>query len=302
MEFVFYLEFICDLELVIWNFTLTLPQLNRLLKPSFHIKPATEHNPADSILLLIAGTRHCSFAVMNYLSKELAEFGYYTAADEADYSEFFVGNSFMNSRYYQTAIAYDANESVQIPSVVYKYEDGQLHLDAIYGKDVQVNIMSENLPALNLYNVYRMPSTLHTTISRKFLSGKFWHLYTVVLKNTTIRQTESMFIDLKTDEFSLIILRESKLLLCQTFMYTTPDDVLYYLLKCCQHLNLSQKQTKIFLSGLIEKDSVLYRELYKYFIDLEFELLANGVKLTEELSAHPQHYYSSISKLAACVL
>lgn len=297
------MEFICDLELVIWIFTLTLPQLAQLLKPSFHIKPGTGHDPANSILLLIAGTRHCSFAVMNYLSKELVEFGYYTsAADETDYSQFFVENSFMNNRYHQTAIAFDANECVQIPSVVYKNEDGQLHLDAIYGKDVQVNIVSENLPALNLYNVYRMPSNLHTTISRKFLSGKFWHLYTVVLKNAPLQQTESMFIDFKTDEFSLIILRESKLLLCQTFMYTTPDDVLYYLLKCCQHLNLSQKQTKISLSGLIEKDSVLYRELYKYFIDLEFESLANDIKLAEELSAHPQHYYSSISKLAACVL
>lgn len=297
------MEFICDLELVIWIFTLTLPQLNQLLKPSFHIKPATEPNPADSILLLIAGTRHCSFAVMNHQSKELVEFGYYTAgADEADYSEFFVENRFMNNRYHQTAIAYDANETVQIPSVVYKYEDGQLHLDAIYGKDVQVNIIAENLPVLNLYNVYRMPSNLHATITRKFLSAKSWHLYTVVLKNAPIQRAESMFIDFKTDEFSVIILRESKLLLCQTFMYTTPDDVLYYLLKCCQHLNLSQKQTKIFLSGLIEKDSVLYRELYKYFIHLEFEALANNIKLAKELSAHPPHYYSSISKLAACVL
>jgi Protein of unknown function (DUF3822) len=297
------LEFICGLELVIWIFILNLPQLNQLLKPSFHIKQGKEHDPANSILLLIAGTRHCSFAVMNYLSKELVEFGHYTAAgDEADYSEFFDENRFMNNRYHQTAIAYDANESVQIPSVVYKYEDGQLHLNAIYGKDVHVNIVAENLPALNLYNVYRMPSNRHATISRKFLNGKFWHLYTVILKNIPVQQAGSMFIDFKTDEFSLVIVRESKLLLCQTFAYTTPDDVLYYLLKCCQHLNLSQKQTKIFLSGLIEKDSVLYRELYKYFIDLEFESLANGVKLAEELSAHPQHYYSSISKLAVCVL
>jgi len=273
------------------------------LKSSFHIKSAAEHNPANSILLLIAGIRHCSYAVMNYLSKELVEFGYYTAVEEeADYSKFFEDHGLMNNRYYQTAIAYDAKESVQVPSVVYKYEEGQLHLDAIYGKDVHVNIVSENLPALNLYNVYRLPSTLHATISRKFLSGKFWHLYTVALKNLPSNQSELIFIDFKTDEFSLVILKEKKLLLCQTFAYTTPDDVLYHLLKSCQQLNLSQKQAKIFLSGLIEKDSALYRELYKYFIHLEFESLAGEVKLAEELSAHPQHYYSSISKLAACVL
>lgn len=303
MGFVFYLEFICDLELVIWNFTLTLPQLKQLLKPSFHIKAGSEHNPANSILLLIAGLRHCSFAIVNQLSKELVEFGYYTAAeDEADYSKFFEDNGLMNKRYYETAVAYDANESVQIPSAVYRFEDGQLHLDTIYGKDINVNVVSENLPALNFYNVYRLPSNLHVTLSRKFLNGKFWHLYTVILKNLPSKQAESMLIDFKTDEFSLVALKENKLLLCQTFSYTTPDDVLYYLLKCCQQLRLSQKQAKIFLSGLIEKDSALYRELYKYFIHLEFDALASEIKLAEELSAHPQHYYSSISKLAACVL
>ena len=85
-------------------------------------------------------------------------------------------------------------------------------------------------------------------------------------------------------------------------MYTTHEDVLYYLLKCCQQLNLSQQQVYLFLSGLIEKDSALYRELYKYFIHLEFEQLANDIKLTDALTIHPPHYYSSISKLAACVL
>ena len=88
---------------------------------------------------------------MNYLTKELVEFGYYTAAEnEADYSKFFEDNGLMNNRYYQAAIAYDAKESVQVPAVVYKYEDGQLLLDAVYGKDVHVNIVSENLPALDL--------------------------------------------------------------------------------------------------------------------------------------------------------
>ena len=239
---------------------------------------------------------------MNHLSKQLVEFGYFTAEDEADYLKFFEETGLMNSRYYQTAIAYDANESLQIPSVVYRNENGDLHLNTLYGKTVHANIISENIPAFNLYNVYRVPASLHASISRKFLSGKFWHFYTVILKNFSFQYPESMFVDFKTDEVSIVVLRENRLLLCQTFMYTTHEDVLYYLLKCCQQLNLSQQQVHLFLSGLIEKDSALYRELYKYFIHLEFEQLSNDIKLTDALTIHPQHYYSSISKLAACVL
>jgi len=147
-----------------------------------------------------------------------------------------------------------------------------------------------------------MPASLHATISRKFLSGKFWHFYTVVLKNIPSQQIRAMFIDFKKDEISVIILKENKLFLAQTFFYSTPEDVLYNLLKCCQQLNLSQQQLKVFLSGLIEKDSAIYRELYKYFINLEFETLKGEIKLAKELKVHPEHYFSSISKLAACVL
>ena len=121
------------------------------------------------------------------------------------------------------------------------------------------------------------------------------------LRNLSTQTEEAIFVDFKTDEFSVVAIKENKLLLCQTFAYTAPDDVLYYLLKCCQQFNLSQQQAKMFLSGLIEKDSVLYRELYKYFIHLEFESLSGDIKLTAALTIHPDHYYSSISKLAACV-
>ena len=285
-------------------FVLTLHAIKiNYLKPSFHIKSDAEYNPANSILLMIAGERHCSFAVMNYLSKELVEYGYFTSTeDENDYKSFFEGIESLNNRYYQTAIGYDANESVQIPSVIYRYEEGQLHLEAAYGKKIHTTVVSENVPGWNLYNVYRLPAALHSAISWKFLSAKSWGIYSVLLKDQPSKNGEVMIVDFKTTAFSVIVLKNSKLLLAKTFSYTSPEDVLYYLLKCCQQLNLSQQTVKLSLSGLIEKDSAVYRELHKYFINLAFESLSADVKLAEALTTHPEHYFSSISKLAACVL
>jgi hypothetical protein len=272
------------------------------LKPSFHIYPAQEYNPANAVLLMIAGTRHCSFAIMNYMSKELVEFGYYISEhEENDYKKFFEETPALNTRYHQAAIAYDAHDAVQIPSVVYKYEDGQLHLDAIYGKTIHTTVISDGIPDRNIYNVYRLPAVLHSAASWKYLSGKFWNIYTVLLKSSSANREDVMFVDFKTDEFSLVALRDNKLLLASTFSYRSPADVLYHLLKACQHLDFRQQTVKLSLSGLIEKDSAIYRELYKYFIHPEFETLTGGVKLTDELRVHPEHYYSSISKLAACV-
>jgi hypothetical protein len=308
------LGFIWDLEFVFWNlfgvsdFYFGIFHYHcrnkKRLKAAFHIKPGTEYNPANSILLIIAGKRHCSFAVMNYLSKELMEFGYYTSNgdDEEDYKKFFDETEVLNTRYYQAAIAYDADETIQIPSVVYKYEDGQLHLDAVYGKNIHTTVVSENVPGWNFYTIYRLPTSLQSAASWKFLSGKFWNIYSVLLKNYSNTNGELIHVNFKTDEFSVLILKENRLQLAKTFTYSSPEDVLYYLLKTCRQFQLSQQTCTLHLSGLIEKDSAIYRGLYKYFINVEFESLAGQIKLAESLRAHPDHYYSSISKLAVCVL
>jgi hypothetical protein len=122
-----------------------------------------------------------------------------------------------------------------------------------------------------------------------------------LLKNQKQVNGEMIMADFKTDEFSVLVLKDQALQLAKTYSYSSPGDVLYYLLKACHQLGLSQQTLKLSLSGLIEKDSVIYRELSKYFINVELESLTGDVKLNEALMAHPAHYYSSISKLAACV-
>ncbi|HET9745271.1 MAG TPA: DUF3822 family protein, partial [Chitinophagaceae bacterium] len=268
-----------------------------------HIKPENGYNPANSILLMVAGKRHCTFAVMNYLSKELVEFGYYISNDdEVDYKRFFEESEVLNTRYYQAAIAYDADEIIQIPSAVYKYEDGPLHLDAVYGKNIHTTVVSEKVPGWNFHNIYRLPTSLQSTVSWKFLSGKFWNIYSVFLKNYPNTNGDVIHVNFKTDEFSVVILKDNSLQLAKTFAYSSPEDVLYYLLKACRQFHLSQQTCRLNLSGLIEKDSAVYRELYKYFVSVEFESLAGEIKLAGSLTTHPDHYFSSISKLAACVL
>lgn len=272
------------------------------MKASIQIKPGSPVNNESADLLLLAGTNHCCFAVMDHLSKELTAFGYYIFQSNGDdYRDLFEEEELLKSRYNRVFIAYDSCESVFVPSSVYNNDDIQLQLQVIYGKDVQTAVVSENLPEWNLYNVYRLPAKLRNDVQMKFVNGNSLHFYSVMLKNFKSQGSSSMAVDFRTDDFTVMIFREGKVLLARSFSYTAPEDILYYLLKICNELGLSRQELIVTLSGLIEKDSAIYRELYKYFIHLEFDGLYGQVKLAEELKAHPDHYYSSISKLAACV-
>lgn len=253
---------------------------------------------------MTAGENFFSFALLNHLSKELVEFGYYSKENirTNSWADFFEQNEVLSERYYQSAIAFKAAESILVPAAYHKPDDAQLQLQAVYGDTVESVLITEHLPDWNMYNLYRVPEALHSAISRRFINGKFWNIHSVQLKNFPRKMQNSILVDFTVDEFSVIVFKNNALHLAQSFFYSSPGDVLYYLLKICQQFELSQQEVTIFLAGLIEKNSAIYRELYKYFIHLEFENMPDGIRVADTLSEYPDHYFSSICKLATCVL
>jgi hypothetical protein len=283
------------------EFYSNIAALKKRLKQALHIKSGNVVDASEAVLLLVAGRTHCSFALMSSVSKELVEFGCFTGGDEEeDYSAFFEEQEALRKNYHQSVIGYDIPGSVFIPAAYYNEADAGLHLEMLYGADEHPEVISDILTGYNLCNVYRLPENLKAA-ARKFTHGRQLHLYSVLLKNFSVSAKEVVLADFKTDEFTVVVSGKSKLMLAQTWSYSSPEDVLYYLLKICRQFGLSQQETTVVLSGLIEKDSAVYRELYKYFVCLEFDILHGHVKLADALAEYPAHYFSTLSKLGACV-
>ena len=78
-------------------------------------------------------------------------------------------------------------------------------------------------------------------------------------------------------------------------------DVLYYLLKICSGFSISQKEVKLVLSGFLEKQSLLYRELYNYFVRVSFQQIPDFIKLSRSFNEYPAWFFSSLFNLATCV-
>ena len=116
-----------------------------------------------------------------------------------------------------------------------------------------------------------------------------------------MQEGSSMIVDFKTDSFSVVARQNGSLLLAQIFNYTSAADVLYYLLKICKQFSLPQNEVHVFLSGLVDKQSAMFKELYQYFLNIQFASLQNQVKLGESFNDYPEHYFTSLSRLAACV-
>lgn len=234
--------------------------------------------------------------------KQLVEFAYYIsdAAGEDFISKIFEYHSELNQEYSRRIISYGVSENIIIPEKYFKNDETPLHIQLMYGGHPESAILYEYSSQASLYSVFRVPQHVHDFVEMKFKPGGPRHTCLAYLKYASGENGDTIFIDFRTDESAILVFKKGKLLLAQVFSYATPEDVLYYLLKICRQFSIVQEDIKVDLSGFIEKDSAIYRELYKYFLHLEFASIPEGINLAEEFRQYPPHYFSTLCKLAAC--
>jgi hypothetical protein len=270
---------------------------NNLLKQLFHIKREGAEN-VQQVLSLRLGEKHGSFSITNKQGNELYELTYCSIEEwnENSLADLFASYPSLQHSFYQVFISYDYPQSILTPSAIYKPEESQLLLRTMHGVVTGSHLISELISEWQLYNLYAVPDEVYKRINQKFPAATSRHQYSLAVKKINTADNEgSLAVDFRQNDFTVIAGRQSRILLAQTFEYTTPDDVLYYLLKTCRQFSLLQKEVHLQLSGLIDKQSSLYKELYQYFIHIEFREAGWNTG-----SDYPTHFFTSLNDLAQC--
>jgi hypothetical protein len=207
----------------------------------------------------------------------------------------------------ESAVVYNFSETTMMPGAFYQHDANRDLMDVLFGTLKKGLVLSEKLNHADLHTLYRIPAAVHSLMQQKFSAGKYWHLYTLwlaALEKANYEEPENIHLVFAADKVLTAIFKNRQLQLLQSFSYTTPEDVVYHLLHCCEKLSMSQDTVLLHISGYIDEDSALFNEIKKYFLRLEFDRIDEAPKeettesLTEE---YPPHYFSYLQKLALCV-
>lgn len=159
-------------------------------------------------------------------------------------------------------------------------------------------VVSERVSEWQLTNVYLVNKDLWNWVQQNYPTAKFRHRYTLDLKNAlSVSKGGILQVDFYNSGFTTMVSENNKLLFVGNFEYANTDDVLYILLKLCHLFSLTQDEVLLQLSGLIEQNSALYKELYLYFSNIKFR----NVTWQSNNADYPAHYFTSLNDLAACV-
>lgn len=202
----------------------------------------------------------------------------------------------LSNSFYEVLVAYDFPESSLMPIKAVYNDDSATILNAMFGIKGSSSIISESVTGWQLNNIYIVPTDLKGWVQQQFPSARFWHQYSLGVRYSTSSSSNgTLLVDFRKEDFVVIATGRNNILLTQTFEYNTPADVLYYLIKICNQFTLSRKDVELQLSGLIDQNSALYKDLYQYFINIDFR---NATWNTEP--DYPAHFFTSLNDLAKC--
>jgi hypothetical protein len=114
------------------------------------------------------------------------------------------------------------------------------------------------IPYVNINNYLLDP---FTTFNYKHMNSILVSKLLDLSKNVDEKQ---VFVHFSSTKFEIVIVQNQKLLLFNSFDFSTKEDFIYYLLFTSEQLNLNPEYYKLFILGDISEESDLYQMAYKY--------------------------------------
>jgi hypothetical protein len=270
------------------------------VKQHFTISSPNTEEAAQQVLAIRLGEQHFGFAISNPVSGELLQLAWYDSEQVSSEAleDIYQKHSELKNSFYKTIVAYDHPLSILTPSGLAVQKNPKQLLETMYGINGKQTIITENVNGWQLQNIYAVPVDTREWMIRHFPAAEYWHNYSVGIRQVNATDFEgNLIVDFRANDFAVVVSKGNKLLLAQTFQYGSPADVIYNLVKICSEFSLERESVKLTVSGLIAKESALYRELLHYFVALS--LREPGWKIPEEQD-YPAHFFTSLNDLAVC--
>lgn len=269
------------------------------MQEQFSFSIQEEIYPEDSCLAMQVSNQHFSFCIYNPDNQELLELKRYVFnnSEEKKLQEIIIKNPRLQGSFYKIVTSLDFGFSSLLPAALNNGDAAPLMY--LENADQQDHVITELIEERQIANMYAVTPGILTWLVHNFPSSAYLHAHTV-----QIRAVKGSFeqgclrVDIAEKTFTAQAFKNEALLLSKTYHYNTTADVAFYLLKICEVFGFSQEQVVVQLSGLIDAQSKLYKELYDYFLHISFKT-ANWSDVISDL---PAHYFTSLNELIECEL
>lgn len=208
----------------------------------------------------------------------------------------------LTKNYTQTTFYLNTTEALIVPNNKFTKESIEPYLTAIFGSGANYKCEADivSMPT-NPATVYRVSLTLDETIKNNFMLYNYKHSYTKILEN--LLGNGSMIMEMIKVQFYakymvVAVVYGNKLQLIQSYNYSSPEDVIYYLLNIVQEFSLNVQSTAVEVSGMLDINSKHFELLENVFGRLSLETITAQSIFKDHLNVANAHYYTPFYNLS----
>ena len=210
--------------------------------------------------------------------------------------DIFSSSAALNNSFNKVFISYSYPESVLMPASAQNQDVNHDIISLVHGDQPGSSVFSDLLAEKNIHNQYRISTDLHQFIIKHYPLTAFAHQYSLMIKQLP-EENNVLKVIFYRDKIVVMLSINGMLQLIQTFTYASPQDIIYNLLNVCKQFEVEDPLLSI--SGMIDPESGLYKEIKKYFRNLELEGHDEKVQLNG--ADFPKHYFAHLFSIAQCV-
>ncbi len=186
--------------------------------------------------------------------------------------------------------------------------------DEIQARDIlafnQAILQTENeshdkLKSIKAYNTYILPEELNRCLSKHFPNCNWIHDSTVLIESL-MRQYKHekkpcVYLSIQQNYFEMILTEGAKLKFYNSFDYKSAADLIYFILFASEQLSLNPNVVEYKILGEIEKESEIYKLLYKYIRNLSFLERNPSYEYSFVLDEISPHFFYKLLNQHLCV-
>jgi hypothetical protein len=187
----------------------------------------------------------------------------------------FAENEQLKSPVFELLVIYQNTFYSIVPAALFKEDEAEQFLklnSRVFTTDF---VAFDTLENFELVNVYVPLANINNYFFDHYGEFSFFHFTTtfieMVLQNEKTGNAKKMYAHLHSQQLDVIVTSGKKLLLCNSFNYSTPEDLTYYILFVAEQLELNPEVFELELSGNISEEDSFFKLLYTYIRHVKLE-------------------------------
>lgn len=185
-----------------------------------------------------------------------------------------------------------------LPQRLYKEGQEALYLEKSTNLNSSDKLVVEELVGTEMLNIFAVEESTWNTLKGHFPVSKISHSATPLIlsfqKYLASKNEKRVLLEIGLDSFQIVFLDGSELLFANSFNYSSPEDFIYYVMMVFEQFRLKPENCPVFLAGIVEKDSDLYKILFRYIRHIQFVAFPSNLVLDKMLDTNKNHHYFNL--------